>query len=74
LPGNKARILIMSARVPTNPLERCIDDYRPMKVICIGAGMCGITVACMFPEKIPNLELVIYEKNSDVGGTWFENQ
>jgi cation diffusion facilitator CzcD-associated flavoprotein CzcO len=45
-----------------------------MKVICIGAGMCGITVACMFPEKIPNLELVIYEKNSDVGGTWFENQ
>jgi cation diffusion facilitator CzcD-associated flavoprotein CzcO len=45
-----------------------------MKVICIGAGMCGIAVGCMFPEKIPNLELVIYEKNTDVGGTWFENQ
>lgn len=64
----------MTARVPVNPLERCVDDYRPMKVICIGAGMCGITVGCMFPEKIPNLELVIYEKNTDVGGTWFENQ
>lgn len=63
----------MSARVPANPLERCIDEYRPMKVICIGAGMCGITVGCMFPEKIPNLELVIYEKNNDVGGTWLEN-
>jgi len=58
---------------PPNPLYRPVDDYRRMKVICIGAGMCGITVGCLFPQAIPNLDLVIYEKNTEVGGTWFEN-
>jgi len=61
-------------RVPTNPGERPIDEWRPIKVICIGAGMSGITAGCMIPQKIPNLEFVIYEKNADVGGGWFENQ
>lgn len=61
-----------SPRVP-NPLERAIDDYRPIKAICIGAGMSGIAVGCLFPQNIPNLELTIYEKNPEVGGTWYEN-
>ncbi|KAF2501138.1 FAD/NAD(P)-binding domain-containing protein [Lophium mytilinum] len=60
-------------RVPSNPGERAINDYRPIKAICIGAGMSGITAGCMLPQKIPNLELVIYEKNDDVGGGWYEN-
>jgi hypothetical protein len=63
----------MAPRVPTNVDDRCIDDYRPIKVICIGAGMTGIAVGCLMPQHIPNLELTIYEKNPDVGGTWFEN-
>jgi cation diffusion facilitator CzcD-associated flavoprotein CzcO len=63
----------MAPRVPINPDERPIDDYRPIKVICLGAGMSGIAVGCLFPQHIPNLELTIYEKNADVGGTWFEN-
>lgn len=60
-------------RVASNPDDRCIDDARPIKVICIGAGMSGIAVGALFPQFIPNLELVIYEKNTEVGGTWFEN-
>lgn len=63
----------MATRVPSRPDERCIDDYRPIKVICIGAGMSGIAVGSLFPQNIPNLELTIYEKNHDVGGTWLEN-
>lgn len=51
-----------------------VDDYRPMKVICIGAGFSGIVAGIRFPEKIPNLDFTIYEKNSDVGGTWLENK
>ena len=27
-----------------------------------------------FPQKIPNLDLTIYEKNAGVGGTWFSNR
>ena len=51
-----------------------IDHARPIKVICIGAGIGGMLVGIRFPQRISNLELVIYEKNADIGGTWFENQ
>lgn len=50
--------------------ERPIDEHRRMKVICIGAGYSGILTAIRFPQRIPNLDLVIYEKNDDIGGTW----
>lgn len=52
----------------------CIDDYRPMKVIVIGAGLSGILAGIRFPQYIQNLDLTIYDKNSDVGGTWHENK
>ncbi|KAK5285482.1 hypothetical protein LTR55_010919 [Exophiala xenobiotica] len=64
---------VMESRIPLTPDQRCIDEHRPIKVICIGAGMCGIAVGCLFPQHIANLELTIYEKNKEVGGTWFEN-
>ena len=54
--------------------ERSIDEPRPLKVIYVGAGVSGIDAAIQFPKFVPNLELVIYEKNADVGGTWFENR
>lgn len=54
--------------------EHCIDDYRPMKVICIGGGISGILASIRFPQKIPNVTFTCYEKNADVGGTWFENK
>ncbi|KAF5556057.1 FAD NAD(P)-binding domain-containing protein [Fusarium napiforme] len=51
-----------------------VDNPRPMKVICIGAGISGILTGIQLPHQIQNLELVIYEKNHDVGGTWLENK
>ena len=53
---------------------RSVDDVRPLKVIGIGAGISGILAAIRLPEKVKNLELVIYDKNEEVGGTWFENR
>ncbi|KAF9891223.1 hypothetical protein FE257_004787 [Aspergillus nanangensis] len=53
--------------------SRAIDEGRPIKVICIGAGFSGILCAIRLPQRIPNLELVIYDKNHDIGGTWLEN-
>ncbi|KAK6386124.1 hypothetical protein LTS17_001698 [Exophiala oligosperma] len=53
---------------------KAIDVLRPIKVIVIGAGMSGMTAGILFPRSIENLELVIYEKNADIGGTWFENR
>jgi cation diffusion facilitator CzcD-associated flavoprotein CzcO len=56
-----------------DPSGRPIDTDRPMKVVCIGAGMSGILTAIRFPQRIQNLDLTIYEKNDDIGGTWYEN-
>lgn len=51
-----------------------IDEARPVKVIVIGAGISGILAAIRFPRRIPNVELTVYDKNSEIGGTWFENR
>lgn len=51
-----------------------IDFARRIKVVCIGGGISGILTAIRFPQKITNLELTIYEKNADIGGTWYENR
>ena len=52
----------------------CVDDLRPMKVICIGAGISGIIAGIRFPQRVKNLDFTIYEKNEEVGGTWWENK
>lgn len=58
-----------------SPLSNvAVDEVRPIKVICIGAGFSGILTAIRLPQKIPKLELIIYDKNHDLGGTWLENQ
>jgi ribulose 1,5-bisphosphate synthetase/thiazole synthase len=63
----------LSSNLP--PLyNHCIDDYRPIKVICIGAGLSGILAGIRFPQRIKNLDFTIYDKNHDVGGTWLENR
>ncbi|ETI27954.1 hypothetical protein G647_00403 [Cladophialophora carrionii CBS 160.54] len=54
--------------------ERAIDEPRPLKVIYVGTGVSGICAAIQFPKFLPGVELAIYEKNADVGGTWFENR
>ncbi|GIJ81528.1 hypothetical protein Asppvi_000027 [Aspergillus pseudoviridinutans] len=60
----------------SNPLisERAIDEPRPLKVIYVGAGVSGILASIQFPKFVPGLELVLYEKNPEIGGTWFENR
>ncbi|KAA1477245.1 FAD/NAD-binding domain-containing protein [Dentipellis sp. KUC8613] len=54
--------------------EHAIDEYRPMKVVCIGAGYSGIVAGIRFAQRIPNLDLTIYEKQDGVGGAWWANR
>lgn len=51
-----------------------IENFRPLKVIVIGAGYSGIYCGIRIPERLRNVELLIYEKNQGVGGTWWENR
>lgn len=54
--------------------ERAVDQPRPLKVIYIGAGISGILAAIKFRQAVPDLSLTIYEKNPELGGTWYENK
>ncbi|KAF5345136.1 hypothetical protein D9758_009675 [Tetrapyrgos nigripes] len=56
------------------PGEFCSDEPRRMKVVIIGAGFSGITAGIRFRQRVPNLDLSIYEANAGVGGTWFANR
>ncbi|PVH69195.1 flavin-binding monooxygenase-like protein [Cadophora sp. DSE1049] len=46
---------------------------RRIKVITIGAGLSGIMNAYNIQKECRNVEHVVYEKNGDLGGVWFEN-
>ncbi|KAJ4298153.1 hypothetical protein N0V90_006052 [Kalmusia sp. IMI 367209] len=50
-----------------------IDNVRTLKVAVIGAGLSGINAGILLPAKVPGIDLTIFEKNHDVGGTWLEN-
>ncbi|QGG94461.1 flavin-containing monooxygenase [Actinomarinicola tropica] len=44
---------------------------RTFRVVVVGAGMSGLAAAHRLRQA--GVEVVVVEKNSDVGGTWFEN-
>lgn len=47
---------------------------RHLRIICIGAGASGLNLASQVRKHLRNIDFVIYEKNEDVGGTWYENR
>ncbi|KAK4031771.1 hypothetical protein C8A01DRAFT_21065 [Parachaetomium inaequale] len=68
-----------SQSVPSYPksritlVDRYIDQPRELRVAVIGGGLSGVLAGILFPVKVPNIKLNIYEKNHDFGGTWLEN-
>lgn len=54
--------------------ESPLGTARKLRVLMVGAGASGLNLARHMDLHMENFELTIYEKNSDVGGTWFENR
>lgn len=50
------------------------EPRKDLKVIVIGAGAAGILAAYKLQRHLDNVDLKIFEKNSGVSGTWFENR
>lgn len=77
-------------RLQWRPASGYSDRKRHVRVICIGAGISGIysewttinqlshsfkiIAGIRVLNSMKNVELTIYEKNSDFGGTWLENR
>jgi cation diffusion facilitator CzcD-associated flavoprotein CzcO len=54
--------------------QKPIHEERHLKVICIGAGASGLQLAYKLQRSFENFDLIVYEKNVDLGGTWLENK
>ncbi|KAL1412339.1 hypothetical protein Q8F55_000083 [Vanrija albida] len=52
-----------------HPIREC----REYKVIFIGAGLLGIHFAARIQQYGLGIRPVVYERNPDVGGTWYNN-
>ncbi|KAH8427777.1 uncharacterized protein LDX57_005484 [Aspergillus melleus] len=43
------------------------------QVVIIGAGFGGLAMACELKRKLNFHDFIIYERNSGLGGTWYDN-
>jgi len=64
----------LSAKPPFKLNDAPVENLRRLRVVVIGAGYSGIYCGIRIPERLRNVDLVIYEKNGGVGGTWYENR
>jgi cation diffusion facilitator CzcD-associated flavoprotein CzcO len=54
--------------------EQPMHANRHLRVMCVGAGASGLCLAYKLKHYFTDFTLNIYEKNEDIGGTWFENR
>ena len=56
--------------------EAPIHAGRKIRVVCIGSGASGLLLAykIRYNFEANDVELQVYEKNLDLGGTWLENR
>lgn len=49
-----------------------LTEHKPKRVAIIGGGVSGVAMAVRLRQAA--IEFVLFEKNSDIGGTWWENR
>lgn len=54
--------------------EQPLGSTRHIRIVGIGAGASGLNLIRTLRLNLTDYEVVIYEKNTDVGGTWLENR
>ncbi|KAJ5222853.1 uncharacterized protein N7469_009093 [Penicillium citrinum] len=51
-----------------------LNSNRSLRVIIVGAGASGLLMGYKLQRNFDDLDFQIYEKNPDIGGTWYENR
>lgn len=55
-------------------IEKPSRGGRKLRIVCLGAGASGLNLAHEIDTSPLDLDLVCYEKNPSIGGTWYENK
>lgn len=55
-------------------LQQWHSQPRKLRIIHVGAGATGLCAAFKFERQLTDYELVCYEKNDEIGGTWLQNR
>lgn len=55
-------------------VDQPLGTSKPIRIVCIGAGVSGINLLRTLRLNLTDYEVQVYEKNENVGGTWFENR
>lgn len=66
--------VLVTNKQPYTILEEPNRRGRKIRVITIGAGASALNFAHDIDTSPLNIELAIYEKNPEIGGTWYENK
>lgn len=54
--------------------EEPFGKRRKIRVVLMGAGASTVNFLKKAEEQMQNLDITVYEKNHDIGGTWLENR
>jgi ribulose 1,5-bisphosphate synthetase/thiazole synthase len=55
-------------------LEQLHSQRVKWKIICVGAGASGLSLAYSCEKRMKDYELTIYERNANIGGTWLKSE
>lgn len=62
-----------SPKIAQSSSERVHSEQTHITVACVGAGAAGLITAYQAKKYLKDYTLTVYEKNNDIGGTWYEN-
>jgi hypothetical protein len=54
--------------------EQPYGTKRNVRIVLMGAGASSLNFFKKSEDEMQNVDIVCYEKNNDVGGTWLENR
>jgi hypothetical protein len=77
LPSNPGASSVGSLPGERGPITGLVQQWhskpRKLRIIHVGAGATGLCTAYKMRNQLQDYELVCYEKNASIGGTWLES-
>jgi len=71
--GTQSKLFSGERDPETGLVNQWHSQPRKIRIIHIGAGATGLLTAYKMRKQLQDYELVCYEKNDTIGGTWLES-